>query len=210
VQHCQSEHHVNNLTGGWTDTPLTELGRRQAAAVAARLKGELAGKTFPLYTSDLMRAAQTAGIIGAELGVTPVLVRDLRENNGGEATGKTKEWAEANVDRSNFSLFDWRGFPGAETWREFHARVCACMERLSQKEADSLAVIVTHGGTLSNVVTWWLRLPLDALPELTPFAATPGSVTVLRKSGWGNPVVERLNDVSHLREAGLANGISLD
>ena len=27
IQHCQSEHHINNMTGGWTDTPLTELGR---------------------------------------------------------------------------------------------------------------------------------------------------------------------------------------
>lgn len=30
IQHCQSEHHINNISGGWTDTPLTKVGKNQA------------------------------------------------------------------------------------------------------------------------------------------------------------------------------------
>lgn len=37
IQHCQSEHHINNMTGGWTDTPLTELGRNQSELIGLRL-----------------------------------------------------------------------------------------------------------------------------------------------------------------------------
>ena len=41
VQHCQSEHHINELSGGWTDTPLTEIGRAQAKKAGQRLKNEI-------------------------------------------------------------------------------------------------------------------------------------------------------------------------
>lgn len=107
IQHCQSAHHVNGMTGGWTDTPLTDLGRQQAAAIAARLKRDLADTPFQLYSSDLKRAAQTAEIVGEELGMTAQLVPDLREFNGGVATGKTREWANENISQEWSScLFD--------------------------------------------------------------------------------------------------------
>ncbi|MBT6145623.1 MAG: histidine phosphatase family protein, partial [Gemmatimonadetes bacterium] len=48
VQHCQSEHHVNEMSGGWTDTPLTEFGREQARAVAARVKMLTEGENYAL------------------------------------------------------------------------------------------------------------------------------------------------------------------
>lgn len=39
IQHCQSEHHINNISGGWTDTSLTELGRKQGEIIGEKLKG---------------------------------------------------------------------------------------------------------------------------------------------------------------------------
>ena len=38
IQHCQSEHHINNMSGGWTDTPLTEFGRKQAETYRGEIK----------------------------------------------------------------------------------------------------------------------------------------------------------------------------
>ena len=109
IQHCQSEHHVTNLTGGWTDTPLTEFGRRQAAAVAGRVAQMVGKDPCRIYASDLRRASQTAEIVARKLHVEPVAAPELREHNGGIATGKTREWAEANIDMDNWSLFDWHG-----------------------------------------------------------------------------------------------------
>lgn len=206
VQHCQSEHHVNGMTGGWTDTPLTDLGRRQAAQVALRLGRQLGASPAPqddveIISSDLMRASQTAGIVAESLCLPVRLAPGLRENCGGEATGKTREWANGHIDRSNWSLFDWTGFAGGETWRQFYQRVCQCMDELAA-EAKPTSIIVTHGGTVSNIVAWWLRLPLDVLPERTPFAGTPGGISLLRKNQHGNPAVRYFNDTSHLE--GLA------
>ncbi|OBZ09063.1 hypothetical protein A8L34_23250 [Bacillus sp. FJAT-27264] len=93
IQHCQSEHHINNMSGGWTDTPLTELGEKQAEQIGLKLKSELAREEYVLYASDLMRAKQTADIIGKHLELNVIEEAGLREINTGAAIGKTKEWA---------------------------------------------------------------------------------------------------------------------
>jgi broad specificity phosphatase PhoE len=63
IQHCQSEHHINNMSGGLTNTPLTELGRNQAELIGLKLKEELKEESYAIYSSDLLRAKQTANII---------------------------------------------------------------------------------------------------------------------------------------------------
>lgn len=206
VQHCQSEHHVNDLTGGWTDTPLTELGRRQARLLAGRLKCELSGVACRLVSSDLMRAFETAGIVGGAIGLAPVSVPGLREHNSGIATGKTKEWARENITPRTEPALDWRPFPGAETWRELHARVSACMESIAGCDEDVL-IVITHGGALSCIVSWWLQLDIERMVDAAPFAASPGSITVLKTSDYGFPIVARLNNLAHLYVERLARPI---
>ena len=60
IQHTQSEHHTNGMVGSWTDWHLTEYGRAQAECIAQRLLPLLQGKTWTLYSSDLLRAQETA------------------------------------------------------------------------------------------------------------------------------------------------------
>src|SRR6266540_5612451 len=89
VRHAQSEHHVRGLTGGWTDTGLTELGHEQALLLAARLKAELAGAPITLYVSDLRRCLETAAPIAQAVGTEIVREPRLREHNNGAAAGLT-------------------------------------------------------------------------------------------------------------------------
>ena len=63
VQHTQSVHHTNGMVGSWTDWDLTELGKQQADNIGRNLKAELEGKGFIMYSSDLLRAKQTAEIV---------------------------------------------------------------------------------------------------------------------------------------------------
>jgi len=131
--------------------------------------------------------------------VTPQLVEGLHEYLGRFALERTENGKERPVDNTDWSLFDWRPFPEAETWRELYTRVAAAMDRVAARHSDrELAIFSVHGGTLSNIVVWWLGIPLDALPERTCFAATPGSLSILNRNRYGNPVIERLNDRSHL------------
>ena len=64
IQHTQSVHHTNGMIGSWTDWELSELGVNQAKNIGEKLKAELEGKEFVMYSSDLLRAKQTAEIVG--------------------------------------------------------------------------------------------------------------------------------------------------
>lgn len=204
MRHGQSEHHVSDLTGGWTDDSLTELGRLQSARVAARLKREIADIPYRVYCSDLQRAVQTAEVIGGEIGVTPKPMVELREFNNGVAAGKRKDEAKEHESELTDPALDWRPCPEGETWREFYLRVCACMERLTRRE--KALILVTHWGTIVNIVAWWLQL--DVLSRFS-FDASPAGLSVLRLNRWGEPTVERLNDTAHLEAEGLSEGMRL-
>jgi broad specificity phosphatase PhoE len=201
VRHAQSEHHVKELTGGWTDTGLTELGRRQSACLASRLKRELGDTPCQLYCSDLKRALQTAEIIGREIGVTPNPVPELRELNNGVAAGKSLEEAKRYALELTRPVLDWQAYPQAETWRQFYSRVAACMDQLTMNQEDPL-LLVTHGGTIINVVAWWLQLDIDMLDKVS-FHTSPASLSVLRVNWWNEHTIERLNDTAHLYATGL-------
>lgn len=199
IQHCQSEHHINDMTGGWTDTPLTDLGKSQADQIGQRLKEELTN-TYQLYTSDLLRAKQTAEIVAKHLNLEIRVDNELREINTGIATGKTKAWAKEHRNprkNDNFEI-DYREYEDGETWREFYDRVCRCMERIFNSSEQNL-IIVTHGGTLGYIIAWWLNFNYGMLAH-SYFSASAGSITALQINNFKQHVLTRLNDKSYLKK----------
>jgi broad specificity phosphatase PhoE len=142
---------VNGLTGGWTDAGLTDLGRRQAACLASRLKRELEGIPVQMYSSDLKRAWRTAEVIGREIGVMPQQSPEIREFNNGIAAGMTREEADRIRRERTEPFVDWQPYPQAETWGQFYWRVAGFMERLIE-EREEVSLLVTHGGTLVTIV----------------------------------------------------------
>lgn len=196
---------MNGLTGGWTDTDLTELGYRQAAHLAARLKQELEDVPCQMVCSDLKRALRTAEVIGQEIGVTPQLVPALREFNNGIAAGFSQEEADRLGWEPTEPLSDWRPYPQAETWREFYLRVAESMDRFCERRGK-LLIVVTHGGPIANIVAWWLQLGVET-PSRVSFATHPASVSALGIDQWNCRELKRLNDTAHLYAAGLAEGL---
>lgn len=205
VRHAESEHHVKRLSGGWTDTPITELGHQQAHLVAQRLKLELGETPVRLFSSDLLRTQDTARHIADALGVEPMLDERLREFNNGEAAGLTIEELERRFPgpAQPWGL-DHRQWPSGETWREFYARAGGFIDTLDFD--GPLPVLVTHGGTVFVLVARWLGLPPE-LMKVVNFHAHVTAVTVLKRPDHGLSEVERLNDVSHL--AGMKGWVSL-
>ncbi|MFN8618875.1 MAG: histidine phosphatase family protein [Dehalococcoidia bacterium] len=196
IRHAESEHHVRKLSGGWTDTPITELGHEQAELAARRLRAELGGVPVRLFSSDLRRTQDTASHIARAFGVEPELDWRLREFNNGEAANLTRDeanrrWPEAPGAWSP----DHRQWPGGETWREFHRRAGTFLDEL---EFDGrLPIVVTHGGTLDTLTARWLLFDEERVSHIG-FATHVTGITVLQKDELGHRRVERSNDIGHL------------
>lgn len=197
IRHGQSEHHVLKLTGGWTDTPLTQLGHEQARLAAARLKTEIADAPVRVLASDLLRASQTAQHIARAFGVEVELDQRLREHNNGESANMTMAEARAKWPDARDMRMSTRIVPGAETGAEFYARARSVVDELD--DDGGLPIIVTHGGTIRMLIAAWLQMTDDAL-DYAHFAAHPTGITVLTSWGEGGRerMVERANDLGHL------------
>lgn len=132
---------------GWRDTPLNDTGRRQAAELGERLAGE---GIISLWSSDLIRASETAAIIGSRLGLGTRLDPRLREANRGRWEGRLfrdvareepehyQQWMRAGPE--------WR-FPGGESLLEQQQRVHACVEEV-RITGELPALVVCHGGSI--------------------------------------------------------------
>jgi len=97
VRHGQSEHHVRDMTGGWTDLPLTPLGQGQAIRLAEHLASVIGMRTVSLFCSDLQRASMTAAAVTKRLEIVVVEDTGLREFNNGRARGLTNSEAKTSV-----------------------------------------------------------------------------------------------------------------
>ena len=90
VRHGEATHHTEHFTGGWTDSNLTDKGRRQIEAAAEKLTKDFSGKMprFRILCSDLKRAHESAVIFAEKLGIEKVEdFAFLREKNNGKAAG---------------------------------------------------------------------------------------------------------------------------
>ena len=126
---------------GHADSPLSELGLRQARAGA-----EVAGAFDLIASSDLGRAVQTAEIIANASGIGPVLTDiDLRERNAGAWQGMTKP--EIEIDYPGF-LSDGRRPDGYEGDDSVRLRVLAGLARISGIVGEGEALVVVHAGVI--------------------------------------------------------------
>lgn len=205
IQHTQSEHHVNGMVGSWTDWHLTEKGRLQAERIAGRLLPLLQGKEWALYSSDLLRAQETAAPLAQTLGISPILRKELRERNLGPAVGKSVQWLRENLEMQERTVDD-RLFRGAESRRDAWNRLLPLFEELMASEEENI-LLVSHGDLLSIFNVMFLGLPVEAMNGLDLYGMA-GGVSFLQVAedradpgtAKGKRVIRRLSDMSFAAE----------
>lgn len=197
VPHCQSEHHINGMAGGWTNWSLSELGKKQAEQVGTALSKHPDIKQYSVYSSDLMRSLQTAEISTKVLELELKTEKDFREINIGEATGKSVEWLRQNTipRKEKESRLDYKDLLGAESRREVQERIYRRLGLLEDEGIENV-LIFTHGYAATMFIAWFLRLPPDSL-EYAYFSTPSGSITEL-VDDMGLRVLKRLGDIRHL------------
>ena len=165
ARHGQTDDNLEPIrVQGFSDTPLNEVGREQAAGLAERV----APLGFvSLWSSDLSRARETAEIVGARIGLPTQLDRRLREANRGRWEGRRF----IDIAREEPELYaawlragaEFR-FPEGESLLEQQERVKAAIAHIrATRELPALAVC--HGGSIRVMLCDGDPRGLDAFHE---------------------------------------------
>ena len=166
---------------GQTDLPLTDRGRAQMAAVARFMSGRGVSR---LVCSPLSRCVESAGIIGAFLGLVPETVPDLREIALGSWEGLTvdevRERFPGRYEARGRNLAGFRP-PGGESFADVQRRAWTAFEEATTDLNGPLA-IVAHGGVNRVLLCRILGMPLENLFRLGQDYAC---VNILRVDGDG-------------------------
>lgn len=190
VRHGQSEGNAARVFTGQTDSPLTERGRQQAAAVAE----ELAKVRFDrIVSSDLSRTRDTAEVIAKPHGLPVEVVPALREIDVGERTGKDFDETAALPGWNDDGFVAW---PGGETLDQVLARTLGAIDRLTRESPGKTILVVGHGGVNRILLSHFLGI----LPKLD---RTPGgntNISVVHTDGKKH-TVERLFATDHVSRA---------
>lgn len=195
IQHTQSIHHTNGMVGSWTDWELSELGVKQAQKIGARLKDELAERKFVLYSSDLLRAKQTAEHIGKYLGMNPLLRKELRERNLGKCCGKSVQWLRENQEVQEKTIDD-RLFSDAESRRDEWNRLKPFFNEIMSNDEENI-ILVSHGDLLSVFNAMFLNLPVESINNGEIWGLS-GGVSYMVQSDDGKRFIKRMSDMSYI------------
>ncbi len=201
IRHGETEWNRERRFQGHLGVPLSTAGEAQAQAVADWLAAQPA-RFRALYTSDLLRAAQTAAVIGTRLGLVPIPAPELREISVGRWEGLARDEIETHYPGQ---LQEWRErvadytLPGGESVPDVQRRVLAFYQVIVARHAGEAILLVSHGIALSA-----LQAALHGWDLVEAWQTSRGSmgntgVTVLtRDEETGGHTAELFNSLAHL------------
>jgi glucosyl-3-phosphoglycerate phosphatase len=160
LRHGQTAWNAERRIQGQLDAELDDTGHRQAAEAAVVVA---ALEPAALWSSDSVRARQTAAYVAKETGLEPAYDARLREYYLAERQGLTHEEyaALAPEEFAAFRSGDFDVVPGGETAVEVSGRMSAAvLELLASIGPGDTAVAVSHGAAIRDAVPGLLGWPV--------------------------------------------------
>jgi 2,3-bisphosphoglycerate-dependent phosphoglycerate mutase len=197
IRHGESIANTEGRLQGQLDSPLSDRGRAQARALAARLQRE-GQSVAAIYASDLSRAAETAEILAASLAAPIHLDARLREYGVGALTGVI--WSEVEflfpeLWQQLHESGEYVAFPEEEGNEAFHARLAAVLADILARHGDAESVVVVgHGGSLGMLLAHLLGMDTR---RPFPFRFGNASLSIV-EAGGRRLRLALLNDTCHL------------
>jgi broad specificity phosphatase PhoE len=184
VRHGRTEANASGLLLGRADPELDDLGRAQAAAVAATLP-----EVDRVVASPLRRAQQTAAALGLPVETDERWI----ELDYGEWDGRPV----ADVAPATWAA--WRRDPtfcppGGECLADLGRRVRAACDDLAEAARDGNVVVVTHVSPVKAAVAWALGVGDEATWRMYVAPASISRVEVRD----GGAVLTSFDEVGHL------------
>jgi probable phosphoglycerate mutase len=197
VRHGSTATTGTELPGRASGLHLSDTGRAQAEAVAARIAALSSGNNgrkrrgvAAVYSSPLERTRETAAPIADATGCHVQVDDGLLELDIGDWTGldlkaarKRPEWATIQSYPSGFT------FPGGESFVDMQARIVACVERLRSAHPGDTIVAVSHADPIRAAVAHAMGTHLDLFQRVV---ISPCSLTAIAY-GAGGPMVLTVN-----------------
>ncbi len=198
IRHGQSQGNAEGRFGGHSATPLSRRGQSEAAAVAQELANS--GITA-IYSSDLLRALETAAPLALATKLEVNQTSAFRERNVGRMEGLTFEEA-AQQHPEDYAALLRRDLDhvllGGESYRQMLDRASDALDRAIDRHRGGTIAVFTHTGTIC-ILTLHLMGALNA-PELRPVWIATSNCGIsrfeIRNDGFIR--VQALNDTRHL------------
>ena len=174
------------------DPPLSERGRRQAAATADFLAGE---SLDAVVASPLLRAQQTARPLADRLGVRVHITEGLREID--PFGGSYVPAEEIGIDHpvvERFVADRYSLFAGEGGFHQFRSGVVAAIDQLVGRYRSQRVAVFCHGTVIGTYVT-------ALLGHDDPFVLLPDYCGLYRitASSAGLRTLRSANETGHVR-----------
>lgn len=195
VRHGESEWNRIGRYQGQEDAPLSDLGLRQAEALAKRLASE---QFDAIYASPLQRAKRTGQAIAQYHSGVPFIEEPaLLEIHHGDWQGL---YAADVRERYGEQLDEWRTFPtraqmpNGESFSNILKRTLNFRERVQREYGDGTVVVSTHDVVIKILIADALGMHMDRINRLW---ITNASISVVEYSG-DLPFLVSLSEACHL------------
>lgn len=154
LRHGQTIHQTKNIKFiyNWPDNlpvKLTEKGEKQIKEAAEKLKKN---KIDLIYSSDIYRCRQTAGIVAKRLGLKVNFDKRLRDINLGIYHGRPKK--EFYQDFPNREERFYKRPPKGENWSDCRKRIIDFIKDIDKKYKNKNILIISHGDPLWLLGGW--------------------------------------------------------
>jgi broad specificity phosphatase PhoE len=190
------------------DVPLSETGRRQAAALGRRFAAMPAGeRPTVVISSPYVRAAETARIALAEIGGPPILVDErLRDRETGvlyalTARGIAARYPEEAARKRLTGKFYYRP-PGGESWADVALRLRSALSDIEHRYPDGRVLVIAHDAVVTLTRYIVERLTEQQVLRIERTLVPNGSLTMWARQN-GELRLVTSNSTDHLDATGL-------
>jgi broad specificity phosphatase PhoE len=201
VRHGQSAGNAEGRFGGHGPTPLSSLGEEQAEKTAKLLVKE---GISVIYSSDLLRAVQTAEPLGKLLGLTVNITEAFRERHIGVLEGLTFDESKDAFPTDYYALVNrniHHVITDGESYRHLLRRSTAKLHEVLREHQGERIAVFSHTGAIC-FLTLHLLGAIHKHTKQTPWIITSNcGINRFEIRGRRNIRVLALNDTRHLSKA---------
>jgi len=159
IRHGQSEADILKVIEGRANFNLTELGHRQANAMAKWINENYS--INKICSSPLNRAKQTAEYVSKITGIEINFEDDLMEWNNGLIAGLSREEADKKYPESK--KYPHTRVYGQESYIDFRMRAETILSKvINENDEKAIIVIISHGGMINMLFRSFIETPMNS------------------------------------------------